>query len=430
MSGKRASLSLMKKYEIIKEVDKQKTPKAEIAQQHGIPKGYSFHYPEDERRDNKCSTEGRPQCAAEKFATHDSCRFRRSFARVVQPDRTLAMKEDVCKGTKRSKEHLTVLCCNMDGSDKMKPLVICKLKKSRGFRRKILPYDSDFNKKAWMISAVFTRWLCGFDMKIGAVNRKVVLFIDNCPAHPNLDNLRNVELVFLQKNTTSMLQPLDQGIIQQVNLKFWEMLVESMVLKMEIGKDMKKWDVFRAMEAIVASWRVVQHETIANWFRHAHFVTPVNEEAAIHVFLAAASSEDPADPPPVDAQPQPGPSTVPLSARLTVTRPCDEETWQQLAPDCMFEEFVTADNNIAVWGTLDYTNDVQGQTESSGEEDGEGEAEEPTQVPKTRDILKAGDVYAAVLRRHGANEEMWSHFKHLREFVEQTLVKKKQTTIM
>ncbi|KAJ8888909.1 hypothetical protein PR048_008403 [Dryococelus australis] len=152
-----------------------------------------------------------------------------------------------------------------------------------------------------------------------------------------------------------------------------------MVVKMEIGKDMKKWDVFKAMDAIVSIWRAVQQKTIANCLRHAHFVTPVNEETAVHVFLAAASSKNPDDPPPVDTEPQPGPST--------------------------------------------------GQQESSGEEYGGSEAEEPAQESTTQDILKAGDVYAAVLRWHGANEEMWSHSTHLREFVEQTLVKKKQTTI-
>ncbi|KAJ8882975.1 hypothetical protein PR048_014814 [Dryococelus australis] len=52
----------------------------------------------------------------------------------LMPDRTHAVKEDMCKGTKRSKEHLTVLYYNMDGSDKMKPLIICKFKKPRGFK--------------------------------------------------------------------------------------------------------------------------------------------------------------------------------------------------------------------------------------------------------------------------------------------------------
>ncbi|KAJ8887978.1 hypothetical protein PR048_007463 [Dryococelus australis] len=324
-------------YKIIKKMDEKKTQKVEIAQQHGIPKSTLFTI-----------LKMREEIIVLKYATayhvtRSSAKVRQSIQNRVSewlpllqnvlsryqprdvynadelgmfynliPDRTLAVKEDVCKDTKSSKERLTVLCCNMDGSDKIKPL--------------------------------------------------------KSPAHPKLDNLRNTEPVFLPKNTTSKPQPLDQGIIQRVKLKFQEMLVWSMVLKIEIGKDMKK---------------AVQQRNNANCFHHAHFVTPVDEEAA-------ASSEGPDDPPPVDTEPQPGPSTVPPSARLTVTRPRDKETGQQLAPDCTFEEFVTADYDIAVWGTLDCADDVQGQPESSDEEDGKCEAEKPAQVPTMRDLHKAG----------------------------------------
>ncbi|KAJ8871105.1 hypothetical protein PR048_027409 [Dryococelus australis] len=402
VSEKRASLSLMK-YEIIKEVDKQKTQKAEIARQRGIPKSTLFTILKM-REDGKYSTEERPQGAAEKFAMHDSWRFRSSFARMVrtveiakpacdpksvsewlpllqnilihyQPrdgyiavelgmfynlmaDCTLAVKGDMYKGTKKSKERLTtLLCCNVDGSDKMKPLTICKFKKPRGFRENILPYDYNFNKKAWMTSAVFTRWLRGFDTKMGATNRKIVLFVDNCPTHPELDNLRKIELVFLPKNTPSMLQPLDQVIIQQVILRFWEMLV---------------WRRWKRSSPIVGQCSKKPSPTVSIMPISSHQSTKLLP--SVHVFLAAASSEDLDDPPLVDAEPQPGPSTVLLRACLTATQLCDKETW--------------------------------GCRSQVVEEGGEDEAEEPAQVSTSRDILKAGDVDSVVLRRHSMNEEM------------------------
>lgn len=49
------------------------------------------------------------------------------------------------------------------------------------------------------------------------VNRKIVLVVDNCPAHPVVE-LTNIELVFLPPNTTSHTQPMDSGIIK--NLKY------------------------------------------------------------------------------------------------------------------------------------------------------------------------------------------------------------------
>ncbi|KAJ8892223.1 hypothetical protein PR048_004803 [Dryococelus australis] len=336
MSGKRASLSLMKKCEIIKEVDQQKTLKAEIARQHGILKSTLFTVLKMiEEIVNAVQKEGRNTLPASRRV---QCRPAGGMFCKLMPDRTLAVKGDVCKGMKKSKECLTVIvCCNMDGSNKMKPL----------------------------------------EHRAGV---------------PSKEHHQHASASGLRDNSAGEAEVPGNACA-------------------EYGSENGNIEGYE------------EQKTIANCFSHTHFVTPVDEEAAVHVFLAAASSEDPDDPPPVDAEPQPGPSTVPLSARLTVTRLCDEETWQQFAPDCTFEEFVTVDD-IAVDVTVDdYADDVRGQQESSGE------VEEPAQVLTTRDILKAGDSYAAVLRQHGANEEMWSHFTHLRVFVEQTLVKKKQTTI-
>jgi hypothetical protein len=40
------------------------------------------------------------------------------------------------------------------------------------------------------------------------------LFLDNCTAHPNNISASNVKVIFLPANTTSVLQPIDAGIIK------------------------------------------------------------------------------------------------------------------------------------------------------------------------------------------------------------------------
>ena len=40
------------------------------------------------------------------------------------------------------------------------------------------------------------------------------MFIDNYRAHPNNLSFSNVKIVFLPENTTSVLQPMDAGIIK------------------------------------------------------------------------------------------------------------------------------------------------------------------------------------------------------------------------
>ena len=50
-------------------------------------------------------------------------------------DRTLAFSDDKSAGGKKNKERVTILlCCNMSGSDKLKPFLIGKSGKPRCFR--------------------------------------------------------------------------------------------------------------------------------------------------------------------------------------------------------------------------------------------------------------------------------------------------------
>nr|CAD7459598.1 unnamed protein product [Timema tahoe] len=167
----------------------------------------------------------------------------------------------------------------------------------------------------------------------------------------------------------------------------------------------------------------------------------VDEEAAVHVPPAAASAEDPDNPPPVDAnsqpgpsmEPQPVPSIAPLSAPLTFTWLCDEETWQRLAPDCMYEEYIeyiAADDDITVWSTLNAADIIREQQESSDEKGEEEMEEEPEDIPTTKDVLKAGDIYSRAFKCQGAREVLWSQFYNVKEFSEKTGTKKKQASIM
>ena len=41
--------------------------------------------------------------------------------------------------------------------------------------------------------------------------RKITMIVDNCPAHPHVEGLQAVELIFLPPNTTSKLQPNGPG---------------------------------------------------------------------------------------------------------------------------------------------------------------------------------------------------------------------------
>ncbi|XP_054708071.1 tigger transposable element-derived protein 4-like [Uloborus diversus] len=139
------------------------------------------------------------------------------------PDKTLTFKGDECFGGKRSKDRITVLVTsNMTGEEKLKLLVIGKSKNPRCFKG-IKPLEVNYqnSRKAWMTGEIFEKWLLDLDKKFGKEKRKIALFVDNCPSHPPevKSKVKNIKLIFLPPNTTSKLQPMDQGIIK--NLKVY-----------------------------------------------------------------------------------------------------------------------------------------------------------------------------------------------------------------
>ncbi|KAI8498725.1 hypothetical protein Bbelb_231780 [Branchiostoma belcheri] len=78
------------------------------------------------------------------------------------------------------------------------------------------------------------------DKKMARQGRKILLFMDNAPSHIDM-GLRNIELKYQKfpPNTTSGLQPMDQGIIQTVFR--WLLQYEGMIYEnsRETARDLK-----------------------------------------------------------------------------------------------------------------------------------------------------------------------------------------------
>ena len=70
--------------------------------------------------------------------------------------------------------------------------------------------------------------LSKLNRKLAFENRKVILFLDNATCHPGSmdDKFSNTKIVFLSKNTTSRLQPLDASIIRNFKVKYRKSLVK------------------------------------------------------------------------------------------------------------------------------------------------------------------------------------------------------------
>lgn len=194
------------------------------------------------------------------------------------PDKTLTFKDEKCHGGKHSIERLTVLLAvNKDGSEKLKPLVIGKAMKPRCFKGvKSFPTDYRANKKAWMTTELFNNWLLTVNGDMKRRKRKILLFLDNCTVHNSPPTLSNVELYFFPPNTTSQLQPLDQGIIHNFKT-FYRKEIVKLVLESLDKQLTANITVLIAILLIDKAWRAVTPLTILNCFKKSGFLKENHE---------------------------------------------------------------------------------------------------------------------------------------------------------
>lgn len=210
------------------------------------------------------------------------------------PNKTLTFKDDKCFGGKHSKERITVVvCANMSGKEKNKLLVIGKSKQPRCFKGvKSLETDYEYNKKSWMTSEIFEKWIVNFDTKMIRQKRKVVLFVDNCPAHPPFvaKKLTNVKLVFFPPNTTSKLQPMDQGVIKNLKMLYRKQILKRLIFALENNKSIDDAINLRLCISEVAKvWQnYVAESTIQNCFIKAGF----SENTVVEEISALPQLED------------------------------------------------------------------------------------------------------------------------------------------
>ena len=164
-----------------------------------------------------------------------------------------------------------------------KLLVIEKSKNPRCFKGVDvgkLPVTYRWNTKAWMTGVIFMEWISEWDRELREAGCRILLLVDNCSAHPALDTLTNIHLEFLPLNTTSMIQPMDQGVIRNLKVNYRKQLIsltlspieEGLLLPTATATDVSsEVNVFDAVQFVSKSWRLVQPTTISNCFRKAGF---------------------------------------------------------------------------------------------------------------------------------------------------------------
>ncbi|CAF0833929.1 unnamed protein product [Brachionus calyciflorus] len=179
------------------------------------------------------------------------------FWRIL-PRNSYVVKDGVCKFGKQSKERITA----------ENPRNIVLIKK--------LPLYYRSNSKAWMTGEIFWEFVDRFNKFNIEQKRFSFLFVDNCAAHPTDFNFSNVKVAFLPPNTTSVLQPMDAGVIKcfkgHYRVKFTRKVI-SYLEKDNFSKVFRPTlvNLFEALEMVCSAWNDVKQETVSNCFRHCGF---------------------------------------------------------------------------------------------------------------------------------------------------------------
>lgn len=179
-------------------------------------------------------------------------------------------------GKKVNKERLTFMpCANMDGSLKLPLMLIGKFQNPRALKNlSELPVYYRASKNAWMTRELFKRWF--FDQFVPQVTAfleqsvhlvKAVLVLDNCSAHYSAEELKtsdgSIYCKFLPPNTTAVIQPMDQHVIQMVKTRYRKILTNEILGRGEDFHDsVKSVNIKDAMFWIAQAWDAVLASSI------------------------------------------------------------------------------------------------------------------------------------------------------------------------
>ncbi|KRZ74564.1 Tigger transposable element-derived protein 1 [Trichinella papuae] len=250
-------------------------------------------------------------CSEQIFNAAESALFWKKM-----PNRAFTAKE---QHHKASKDRLTLLfCCNAAGHI-IKPGLIYKVANPRSLKHcdnKSLPVHWMHNKKAWATKDLFLDWFhsCFIPetkqyLSALGLEFKVLLILDNVTGHPENLQFENeeVDVAFLPPNTSSHIQPLDQGVIRTFKAYYTRRSMARLVAFMdednhlEVTECWKNFSIADCLCLIKESVSELKSETVNACWRNlwpdcvktkAEFL-PADEEAhAVKMTVALAHQVD------------------------------------------------------------------------------------------------------------------------------------------
>ncbi|KFD66378.1 hypothetical protein M514_21408 [Trichuris suis] len=160
------------------------------------------------------------------------------------PNCPYLMKDEATPpGVKVRKDRVTLIMCGNAAGHMLKPGLIHKSPDPRSLKnenKNLLPVFWMHHPKSWMTKALFSQWFqqCfvpqakQFLLSLG-MEFKVLLLLDNAGGHHADVHSEGVQIQLLPPNTTSLIQPMDQGVIRAFKALYTKISLQRIVNAMD-----------------------------------------------------------------------------------------------------------------------------------------------------------------------------------------------------
>ncbi|QBM90131.1 Tc5 transposase DNA-binding domain-containing protein [Metschnikowia aff. pulcherrima] len=188
-----------------------------------------------------------------------------------------------------------MFCCNADGSDKFRPWFIGKQDHYECFGGNNKMLDSldchySGREKALMDADLMEHWLISFNEYVKRKGRKALLLMNDHSSHKTAvrvlaaaGKLDCAKVHFLPPNTTSKLQPLDQGIIRKFKsgyaIRWLRFLLRCSLNSVD---PVKRVTMLDAIKWSICAWAEVDADCIYHCWRHTrYFEIPLDDPVEV-----------------------------------------------------------------------------------------------------------------------------------------------------
>ncbi|KAK0160472.1 hypothetical protein PV328_007880 [Microctonus aethiopoides] len=165
------------------------------------------------------------------------------------PRKTFILKQETSTSDcKEMKERITIMASSNASGELKIPLVVIGRSTEPRCMKNIakLPVYYKSQECAWMVSSLFKEWFFSefvpkvtLYLKSKKLSIKAVLLVDNCSSHPQkLQIGTNIKVIFLPPNTSALIQPMDQGVLQYLKLKYRFFMMEHIISNVNNGGEL------------------------------------------------------------------------------------------------------------------------------------------------------------------------------------------------